>query len=239
MAYIYSKNSGHCWIIGPQESIIYPFQLGIFQEIRWGGFFSLVSGGSGNFNTPFSAVTGNLTAPITNFYMGLKDSGSALPGTPGATFVGVTKKLTDTQYQITPTILGFSTTTAGAGHFITTDASGGVNFFNAQTQNPISITVATGDTNFGSFWGIAFGLQNNIFSGMVIYDTAFYTDVSTGNLSRLVNTPPLVSNFITGFYTTGASNSTNNLIVPKAIYIYFPYPNNQLRIHSLDIELFN
>lgn len=239
MAFIYSKNSGHCLILASQEALIYPLNLGNFQEIRWGGFFSVVSGGSGNFNTPFSAFTGGITAPVVTFYMGLKDSGSALPG-PGSNFVGVTKKSTDTQISITPTNLNFSVTNgAGPGNFTTIDSTGNILYFTAQTQNQIPITVATGDTNFASFWGITFGLVGNAFSGMAIYDTNFYTDVSTGNLSRLVNAPPSVSNFITGFYTTGGVNSSNNLQIPQAIYIYFPFPNNAFRIHALDVEKFN
>lgn len=239
MSYIYSKNSGHCLIIGPQESITLPFNFGNFQEVRMGGFFSVVSGGSGNFNTVFSAITGGVNAPLNTFFIGFKDTGINLPGV-GSNFVGASKKAGDTQIAITPISLNLGgAVTNGGGNIVTIDGTGNSIYYSSQVQNAIPITIATGDTNFASFWGITLGLVGNTFSGMAIYDTAFYTDVSTGNLSRLVNTPPLVSPFSTGFYTTGAINNSNTLSAHKAIYIYFPFLNNQLRIHALDIEQFN
>lgn len=246
MAYIYSKNSGNCLIIGPQESITLPFNFGNFQEIRWGGFFSVVAGGSGNFNSIFSGYTGsNFTGPLTQLFMGFKDSGTAIPGMTGSNFVGATKKVGDGSNgpAITSTIMALGSSSSTNGNIVTIDNTGGrfypINNASIPAQNSMSITTGNADILFASFWGITLGLAGNFFSGMVMYDTNFYTDVSTGNLSRLVNAPPLVSTYASGFYTTGGLNNLNILPTPQAIYIYFPFPNNQLRIHCIDIEQFN
>lgn len=246
MAYIYAKNSGHCWIIGPQESITYPFNLGNFREIRMGGFFSVVSSGTGNFNSIYNIDTGHTNCPQGTFYVGFKDSGNSLPGLGGSSFVGIGKKSTDSTCLITNVLpsasyLGFGVTN-GAGNFTTIDTLGNTIFFNSQAQAGIQITTGNLDSNFASFWGISLGIINNVFTGMALFDsTNFYTDVSTGNLSRLINNPPNVSNFITGFFTTGNVNTTGfaSFPIPQALYIYFPYLNNQLRIHALDVERFS
>lgn len=240
--YIYSKNSGHCIILNSQESLIYPFNFGFWQEIRMGGFFSVVSGGTG-WNSNFPGFTGNMSGPLTQLYIGFKDSGSALPGEKNTTFVGIGRQANNSASSaITSSTLCFGapgSTANMAGYYQTFDTNGNVVYYNANTQNSMSITNPTPDTNFASFWGLTLQIQGNFFSGMSIYDTAFYTDVSTGNLSRLVNAPPSVSSFVTGYFTTGGANSNNTLILPQAVYIYFPFPNNQLRIHSLDIEQYN
>ena len=232
-------------ILGTQESLILPFNFGTFQEVRWGGFFSVVSGGAGNFYTPIAGWTGNTSGPFTQFFMGFKDTGISIPGGGKSSFVGISKRSTDTQNILGPGTLGFggNANTAQNGNYQTIDTTGNIIFpinnASIPAQNSMSLTPATGDTSFASFWGITLGIQGNLYSGMAIYDTAFYTDVSTGNLSRLVNTPPLISSFATGYYTTGGLNSTNILQFPQAIYIYFPFFNNQLRIHNIDIEQFN
>lgn len=237
MAYIYSKNTGVCWIIGTQEGVIYPFSFTSFKEIRMGGFFSIVSGGT--LNSGFLQTAQNLSGPKTTFYMGFKDSGSSLPEQTGSTFFGVSRVAGDTNINITASLLTFGTDTAhGYGNIITTDTNGGINFFSTN-QNGITIANPTPDTNFASFWGITLGLIGNTFSGMALYSTSNYTDITTGNLSNLVNNPPSVSTFVTGYYTTGNLNNTNSLLTPNSIFIYFPFFSNNLRIHSLDIEKFS
>src|ERR1700722_2074541 len=126
--YIYSKNSGHAIIIGPQESITLPFNFGNFQEVRWGGFFSVVAAGTGNFNSIFSGYTGgNFTGPLTQLFMGYKDSGVFLPGTPGSTFVGATKKITDGSNgpSITSTTMALGSSTSTNGNIVAIDTTGG------------------------------------------------------------------------------------------------------------------
>lgn len=238
MAYIYSKNTGDCLILGTQEGLIYPFSFTPFQEIRMGGFFSIVSGGT--FNSGFLAIGQNINNPKNTFYIGLKDSGNILPETSGSCFVGMSRRGGDTTINITSSFLCFGGDTShGYGNFTISDTLGNTISYEDTNQQGIKITNPAPDTNFASFWGISIGIKGNLFSGMVLYDTNFYTDVTTGNLSHLINNPPLVTGPETGYYTTGNLDTNNLLPIPNSIFIYFPFANNNLRIHSLDIEKFN
>lgn len=238
MATIFTKSTGNCWIIGPQEGIVLPFSFNGWQEIRMGGFFSIVS--TSGFNTNISNCSNGLNSSINNFFIGFKDSGNNLPGNSGAQFIGITKRLGDTSNILNTSIAGFgSDASNGYGNFMISDTSGNQIFYTSSNQNGVYITNATGNTNYASFWGITLGINNNTFSGMVLYDTAFYTDVTIGNLEKVMSNAPFATTFITGFYTTGNNNTNNILQIPNSAFIYFPFLNDQLRIHSLNIDQYN
>lgn len=239
--YIYNKNTGVALILNPQEALIYPFNFGSYQEIRMGGFFSVVGSG---FNSGINLITQNINAPLNTFYIGFKDSGTYIPGqniTGTSFYFGMGPRNTDTQNFITTSILSFGSDGAnGLGEFQSIDSTGQKLYYTANQQNGIYLTNPVPDTSFASFWGISFGVIGNTFSGMVLYDqSTFYTDVTTGNLSRLINTPTSYSNYVTGYFTTGNINSNNIFTIPNAVYIYFPFFYNYLRIHCLDVEKFN
>jgi len=246
MAIIFSKASGteQSVLLQPREAFYYPFNLGVWNEIRVGMFVSWVSGNS---NTGFYG-TENLNASngglINQAFFGFKDNSQLLPGQSGGFFFGLSNNTT-TGPNLDSGNLWFSfDTTNKGGQIFLYDPNFGIYSQNNDT-NPFYLTTpqnytglnATG--NAASFWAIDLKILGGIYTFTHYFNsdtTAIYTDLSVTGLRNVMTIPPSTGSIRTGFFTSSLSLTGTIYPSPSGIFLYFPFLNNSLLIHSLVIE---
>lgn len=250
MAQIYQKPSAdQCLVLGPRESLIYPFSLGAWSEIRVGAFFSYTSANDNNSTGQFEIIPAN--NGNGNLYWGLKDTGTNFPFQSNTFFVGMTNDTTITPrtvlYNLDASLVGFQSSYASAAQSDNTPnpsiliVSGAtvVNKIATSVSNDYTIAMASGlavsgSTAFAMFNGlrILYDRTLQVISGSSMQDKTYASatsDVSISNLQSKLASMPNLSTPVTG---GGVLPS----FVPNTIYFYNPFLQNQIRIHSLYVD---
>ena len=225
MATIYQKISGvdQCLILDSREALLYPFDVGEWNEIKIAAMISLV-GNSGD-NTP---AVGEYIAPTSNskdkIFFGIKDGSNFMPYSSGSTFFGLA----------TPNFLAVhNATQLSAIYNVYTSGSSQIAVQTAINANrtPLLITNnVTGDTNYLSFLSYRVVKNGNIFSGSASAEDPnnFLPDMTyLRQKIRNASYHPFATWFITGgIYNVNMDN----------VFIYLPLFESRLRIHNILVE---
>jgi len=80
-------------VLEPKESLVYPFQLDSWRELRIGAFMSITTSGFSGFYTgglgvASEAILNNSNAPTSSFQWGIMTSGKRNPSENGCFFIG-------------------------------------------------------------------------------------------------------------------------------------------------------
>ncbi len=256
MAIIYSKTTAttpeQCLILGVREALVYPFDLGTWTEIRVGLFVSPTHAtGDGNVISVDESV-GNPagTTPKSNFYIGLKDSGSALPNTFGANYIGWGNGYGSAQ----PGTIGnglLANHVAGNVYYPrhlsnnTTATTVATNFEGIFTTAPhaniVNTTSYASRNIFRVVMGSTPGGKSTIIWQMMNNLTNHVAGPYTAEVMRqyMLSSTFEGGNYPTGYWTTSLSPTGDNLTPPNALFIYVPFFNNRIRIHGIVIEKYS
>lgn len=246
MATIFQKalpvSGENCLILNQGEALIYPFSVGSWTELRIGAFFSFTTASSDN--ATWSDETSNYTASKNGFFWGIKDSGISLPISSGASFIG----------------LGINTSFAGATHVVTASqyvdgAAPGSNFYQLFSTGTVvtgqtiggtrlylaSATQQTGTTAFASYNGIKIQITGLGTAGQSVrlsssVDSLYTNDTSEVNLRQKLSAFAGSATSTFAYFTSGFVGGSGPLTLPSSLFLYSPFFNNRVRVHSLVVE---
>lgn len=251
MSIIYQKISGanqeQCLILGPREALVYPFNLGEYQEIRFGIFFSMTA--ANDSNTAYTNETVGTGNPKNKLYIGFKDHSVNFPFTPNSSFIG-NGSLPSTNNGAGVANVALSnqaivTVSSGGSTMANiysisgengTQVFSGYNLRSIALGSPLRIPTTaqvTSTTNYMSFFGGKLLQTGSQFSYFSTYDNL--NTYGTGTqlalrtlISRFPNQDGINGiNGISGIFSGAQLNS---------LFIYMPFSGNQVRIHGLVVD---
>jgi hypothetical protein len=249
MALIYSKvttnTPDQSLILNSREALTYPFDVGNYQEIRMGMFFSFVS--TGGPNTPYTYETIAPTSVKNRIYIGFKDSSSNFPTTSGSSFIGFSNILAPQSLGIWSTVLDpddLSIRTVTSGAYITAGmysfsgfngnqvSSGNSPLYISQPMRMPTSSEVSETTNFAGFFATKLIISGDTFRYNQIYNSSLtrYSNTDIGNLRILMSGFMGESINFTGAFT-GAK--------PNSAFIYTPFNSNVIRIHNLCVDRYS
>lgn len=257
MATIFEKTaSDKCLILEPKESLVYPFDLGDWSEIRVGIFLS--SCGLSSNNSSSSSETINDNTSNRNIYFGLCTSGSSQYRVleSGVNFIGTAAA--PGSANVSRILFRDSDITNAWGTSLTAFSSisndyqarknGSINSIDESDSQSISRFLMSSFSNrtssslYASYYGIKYTLinkgQNTQYFNMTSSSQYDITDCSISNLSNYMTTMPN-SMSVTGHrWLEPLTNSSTGtpLSLPSIFYFYPPFLNNKIIIHALLIE---
>lgn len=245
MATILQKTpADKCVVLNSRESLWYPLNLGVWTGLSIGMMVSFTS--SGNTNGLYTGESIPYTGANCGIFWGIADSGSYQPLQSGY-FVGVA---TATGFDGTSgTIDGTGSVYGAANSLWSIAGSGGIStpLGIHSGFNIASPPLATGTGFFATFAGMkvevtGLGTSGQSVRVLMSSDQALSgTNMTaiTGLTGILSAFPPFVTASPYGYYTTGFVNGGGPLPIPSGLYVYMPFVNNRLRIHSIYAQAFN
>lgn len=247
MATVFLKNpssGSKALILDPREAVVYPFGFTGYSEIRMGAFISFSSSGSdiGQYSNENTTVNFS-TNKYNNVFIGVKDSGLNAPLESGQ-YIGTFSSTTGTLIKLDSgnSIISdnFSTLSIGAAE---RNFTGVLNNNSSHVVNLPSINQVTGNTGYAMFYGIGarffnIGTTGQSFSGFSMKDTTPITNVSISNLQNKILNPATTTFAPEQFFTSGLTGGGGALPLPNSVYIYSPFLNNRIIIHSLIAQIF-
>lgn len=253
MATIFQKTSSdNCIILAPRESLVYPFNLGNWSEIRLGGFFSYTSASGDNGTGISESFSSN--GGLTNLFFGIKDSGASVPFSSGTTFIGMTNNPSTTNKTSLSNLYNppfgsvayitsaqssdgnpIPTVSIVSGSNIVGSANGSAGSPSIAVMHSSGVGGVTGSSSYAMFNGlqIFYDRTRNAVSGRLFQDNSYAngtSDVSITNLQSKLLSMPNVGNFV----ATGVWDF--NTPIPNALYLYNPFLSNRIRLHSLLVD---
>jgi hypothetical protein len=225
-------------LLEPREAFYRPFNFGEWTEMRIGMLFRLVSTTSDSASIITESIT--INSDSDKIYIGLKDSGSNMPGVSGTNFIGmasVTGSGTRTDPSNSSYIsFGDSFTTY---HRLYLTAFSGSNMYRAYfhentTISPEFSSSASG-SNYNGFYGVKFTLLNSGSANQQVevqYRRIYLTSAGSSSAdlhSQLVNN--------TGWTNPPASSTASwatGLPLPNSFFVYSPLYNNRLRMAAIE-----
>lgn len=233
-------------ILNSRESLIYPFSFGSWTELRFGFYLSTCTASAPNIAGESEQITIG-TASSNTWFAGFKDSQSnSFPLQTGCVFLGM-GSITghgDAQFK-NNNAYGNSIQTnlfysSGNGNYFYQDYPGvnlhtttGTEFTGYQVAyNGIKLTVAN------------VGTTNQTFSLTHSYDSANAnaSGINIATLRQSLRTFANPSTTLTGFYTLNTGIAPPNTFpgapipLPDAVFIYSPFYNSRMRVHSIVVE---
>jgi len=241
--------TGQCLVLEPREKLVYPFNFGDYQDVRWAIAISYTT--ATGFNTPVTTdtYTPSANSAIQYPYYGFSNfnTGAFIPTQSGGyDFYGVSTNFNS------PNPVGLTSATeyrwgnpGGDGSLIVANLTGGKrivsNLMASSFENYFTVS-ATGITGAGAFARIV-GQRfivsgNNAFGLQAFSSSAAVSDISVTNLRDNLNTLGGVrTSLYTGYMTTGGQNTTNDIMMkPNSIFIYNPMLNTRVRLHNIVVE---
>lgn len=235
MATIFQKTAtDNCVILNPRESLTYPFSLGQWTDLRMGMYVSLTS--TTGDNTVFGGnETFNYNSGLSSVFVGLTSSGNSLPGDNGKTYIGIGPQPSSPTCAITSTRISTSDTQTNS---MAIDQNGDFARGTNTTLNAyITVTPATAATNYAVFYGLRFVVgPNNQYSIWSMAGSAGVTDPTVESVRLQLTTQPNVAYQGTIYFNNGFTSTGIQIPRPDNVYLYFPFSNSRVRIHSLVVD---
>jgi hypothetical protein len=242
MATIYETGDNRLLVIGPRESLIYPFNIGGWNRIRLGVGMSISLGDTMTGVPVYENYFVNM--PRSAFYLGLKSDGPSLPFTSGCYYIGVGNPSGDRVRffsQLPNSVLRYGNNYGGnecVASFgsITTSARP-----IQEIRLPTNVNMATG-INYGAILGFEFkkyisgsneGVSLAVGDPSIVIQT---NDFSVSNLrSQIANFSQQTPN-VSGLLKTHLATTGNALPSPDNFFIYNGSTTNGLKIHAILID---
>jgi hypothetical protein len=246
MSLIYQKNAGasqeQCLILGPREALVYPFNFGPYQEIRFGILLSATSNSGPN--SAYTTENVSFSSNRDKLFIGFKDSSSNFPFETGSSFIGIASAYNNTGagiIQNTLDSIDASIRTLGGDANYSSSAyclSGfngnqALSGFNVFTSGPIRLPSpgeAVATSNYMTYLGGRLGISGSSFTFNWTYNTTKYSSGSQISIRTLTSAFPTPSPTLSGVLTGAA---------PDALFIYSPFKLNQLRIHGIVLDKYS
>lgn len=247
MATIFQKTvSDECAILDSRELSVEPFNIGTdWSEIRlsMAVSFTTVTGGD---NSLVSPETINYNTQRNGFYLGFKNSGQQFVLESGAAFLGASTAGRQAYFMQGGGLSTIGNDSSPAIRFLASNntttilnqvMAGDKPYF----QMPWTVDTMTGTTAYAAINGIRLAINANTFSGSVFSSISDVNqpgtnDVSIANLRSTAINLSFLSNGATGFWTSDGTITGTTLNKPDSIFIYMPFLNTRIRIHSWIIE---
>lgn len=230
-------------VLDHREALLYPFDVGSdWRNIKLGLFVSLAGATGDNSSYNNENVAGSITIATTRGYLGIKNNNIIYPTVSGSNFLGVTARIGPAAITYATSSLntmGFSENGNGDTRFrICSDSIVG-----GSIPGQVGVTVGTAvagtqPSAYAFFYGldIIYNQSSMAVSGAMINSTAPFTDTSIGNLRIQMSSPTATTAYSTGFFSSNLSSTGTQLSRPDAVFIYFPFFTNKVRIHNLCVE---
>ncbi len=216
-------------ILDTREGLIYPLQFKNWNRVKVAMYYSLVPN-SGDDN---QSIVGGATETLQihdvrdRFFLGLKSTQSvAMPGEDGEYFWGNFGGTTTND--VTPTSSRMSNIGPGTIYPTSTRQIQG----NIQSLTPnASVT-----SSFGSYMGVEMNLNttqpaNETFKpGDVPIEFLYRVNTAITNVSKEALRSETLTN---SFSTISAKDAVNGSSRPQALFVYWPFLNYRIRIHSI------
>lgn len=237
MAKIMYQNENNL-LLEPREAFYRPFNFGQWTEVRIGMLFRLVSTASDSASISTESISAN--SDSDKIYIGLKDSGSNLPGVSGTNFIGMASfsgSATRTEVGQT-SYISFGDSYNTYHRLYLTAFSGSTMYkayFHENTTIAPAFSSSASGSNYNGFYGVKFTLLNSGSANQqieVTYRRVYQTAV--GSSSADLHTQ-LISN--TGWTNPPASNTaswTTGIPLPDSFFVYSPLYNNRLRMSAIE-----
>lgn len=242
--------TGQCLVLEPREKLVYPFNFGDYQDVRWAIAISYTS--ATGFNTPITqdTYTPPANSPLQYPYYGFSNfnTGAFIPTQSGGyDFYGLS-----TNFSV-PDSVGLASTTQyrwgangiGDASLITSNITGGKKIIAATMASSLEnfLTISATGITGGGLYARIFGERfitsgNNIFGLQAFSNAGATTNVSVTALRDNLNTLGSVRTAIyTGYMTSGNQDTTNNIMMkPNSLFIYNPMLNTRIRLHNIVVE---
>jgi hypothetical protein len=256
MATIYQKlaaSGDNCLILEPKEALLYPFSFD-YTYIKMGMFvsYTTLEENNGYSATSETIASANLTTDYKNVFLcGFKDNSPLNPLRSG-TFVGASVfKVGANNFLLKQSANNCITNTNTASGLISQTGTYSLFQYNSNwtTNDSLSSncfplptsTLATGSGAYAAFWGLSLKIANKGTTGQSVSlgiaknsYAAGFSDISNTAMRNLMSDA-----FTEGSYsplTSGFVSGAGPLPLPNAVYVYSPFINNRLRIHSVLVE---
>lgn len=237
MAKIMYQNENNL-LLEPREAFYRPFDFGEWTEVRIGMLFRLVGTGSDSASISTESISANTDSD--KIYIGLKDSGSNLPGVSGTNFIGMASfsgsairaDIANSSY------ISFGDSFNAYNRLYLTAFSGSTMYkayFHENTVTSPEFSSSASGSNYNGFYGIKFTLLNSGSANQqvqVTYRRIYLTSV--GSSSADLHTQ-LINN--TGWTNPPASSTaswTTGIPLPNSFFVYSPLYNNRLRMSAIE-----
>ena len=225
-------------LLEPREAFYRPFNFGEWTEMRIGMLFRLVSTASDSASIITESIPVN--GDSDKIYIGLKDSGSNMPGVFGTNFIGMASF---TSSGTAPTIGMPAYSVFGDSfnsyHRLYLTAFSGSNMYRAYFQENTVIAPefsgSASGSNYNGFYGLKFTLLNSGSANQQIQ--VQYRRVSTTLV--VSSSADLHSQLITntGWTNPPASSTASwaaGISLPNSFFVYSPLYNNRLRMAAIE-----
>ena len=225
-------------LLEPREAFYRPFNFGEWTEMRIGMLFRLVSTASDSGSIISESIT--INSDSDKIYIGLKDSGSNMPGVSGTNFIGMASVTgSGTAADLSNSSYAAFGDSLNSYHRLYLTAFSGSNMYRAyfQENNVIApeFSGSASGSNYNGFYGLKFTLLNSGSANQQVqvqYRRVYLTLVGSSSAdlhSQLVNNagwtnPPASS---TASWATG-------IPLPNSFFVYSPLYNNRLRMAAIE-----
>jgi len=247
MAVIYWKTpTEYCLVLGSREALIYPFNLGDWNEIRISYFLSMTSVSNLNAAWADEVVYGSLTNYKQAGFWGIKDSGTIFPTQTGSVFIGHGRRSSSTVVNEANIVTESIVCAQQGGNYTYASFNSGTTGYMPQANVlPIQLSStanSVGTTSYGSFFSQKIvrtrdgpgGKTGVYYSQYVEKNIAAPYDATTTRIKALNTT---YTQYLTGYWTTDFTvNGDNNTQFPNSIFIYLPFFYSRLRLHTIVVE---
>ena len=237
MAKIMYQNENNL-LLEPREAFYRPFNFGQWTEVRVGMLFRLVSTASDSASISTESISAN--SDSDKIYIGLKDSGSNLPGISGTNFIGMASFSGSATRSdpSNPTHATFGDSFNLYHRLYLTAFSGSTiykAYFHENTTIAPAFSSSASGSNYNGFYGVKFTLLNSGSANQqvqVTYRRVYLTAV--GSSSADLHTQ-LTNN--SGWTNPPASNTASwasDIPLPNSFFVYSPLYNNRLRMSAIE-----
>lgn len=251
--YLRAASSDKILILGTRESATQPFTAPSWTDIRAAFWISATQTANDDAPTALAeTITSNATVPSNNFFIGIKDHSTDLPGLGQSSFIGYNSRgnvIGTPSVNMSSSDLGIGTTNA---YFWRPNNGGNSNFafgfvlgpIFRQSQDGIQMHVAQDIVNAGGYSNvIAFRVTrpnptSRFMTVTVPHAAAHSSDIAWSNAPTLANLlnyldpwPPLGL----PVQTVGPLTIPSGLNLPDSLFAYWPFRNSRLRISAWGI----
>jgi hypothetical protein len=245
MAKIMYQNENNL-LLEPREAFYRPFDLGQWTELRIGMLFRMVGVGSDSSSIATETVPVNTNSD--KIFIGIKDSGSNLPGVGNTNFIGVAT-VSGSIVRSMPTVLGSDTISESGSaalyprlNLIVYSSSFlyqhyGTFTNQSNTTAPYFSGSASG-SQYNGFYGLKYVLQNSGSDNQKVL-ISYRIGVNPGSSSADLHSQ-LASNLSWTTLTLNDMNPTTaswnpGVPLPNSFFVYTPFYNNRLRMSAIEV----
>jgi hypothetical protein len=226
-------------LLEPREAFYRPFNFGEWTEMRIGMLFRLVSTASDSGSIITESISVNNDSD--KVYIGLKDSGSNMPGVSGTNFIGMAS-FTGSGIRsdgANPSYVSFGDYGNSFYHRLYLTAFSGSNmyrayFYEATNLSPQFSGSASG-SNYNGFYGVKFTLLNSGSANQQVqvqYKRTYLTLV--GSSSADLHSHIIDNSGWTNPPASSTASWATGIPLPNSFFVYSPFYNNRLRMAAIE-----